>query len=174
MCRLWTSGYDFFIPPRNVIYHLWTRSYRPTFREVIFVEIENKKKNNEIAFSKALSISLLFSRFVFCALFLLIIRVLFSRNFFVRNSFLSAEIMVECYDVLSFLLRFFFLAFFLFLSSFSFFFLLFQTLEKKIRPFRLLCFLSLFFFFFFLRLLWKIVMFCKTSLKSAFDSCSER
>ncbi len=30
--RLWTHGWDFFVPPQNVVYHLWSRAYRPTFR----------------------------------------------------------------------------------------------------------------------------------------------
>jgi len=32
--RLWTSGYDFFCPTSNVLYHLWSRSYRPSWREL--------------------------------------------------------------------------------------------------------------------------------------------
>jgi len=32
--RLWTNGWDFFVPPEAVVYHLWTRSYRRTFQEV--------------------------------------------------------------------------------------------------------------------------------------------
>jgi len=32
--RLWTHGWDFFSPPEHFIYHLWSRSYRPTFREL--------------------------------------------------------------------------------------------------------------------------------------------
>jgi Glycosyltransferase (GlcNAc) len=32
--RLWTHGYDFFAPSETVIFHLWSRSYRPSFREV--------------------------------------------------------------------------------------------------------------------------------------------
>ena len=31
--RLWTHGFDFFTPRENMVYHLWTREYRPTFRE---------------------------------------------------------------------------------------------------------------------------------------------
>lgn len=40
--RLWTHGWDFFSPPHHVIYHLWSRSYRPTFWEV-----EDKEKLKE-------------------------------------------------------------------------------------------------------------------------------
>jgi [Skp1-protein]-hydroxyproline N-acetylglucosaminyltransferase len=29
--RLWTSGYDFYAPTTNLVYHLWDRSYRETF-----------------------------------------------------------------------------------------------------------------------------------------------
>jgi len=32
--RLWTWGWDFFAPPETVLYHLWSRSHRPSFREV--------------------------------------------------------------------------------------------------------------------------------------------
>ncbi|ETW10480.1 hypothetical protein, variant [Aphanomyces invadans] len=31
--RLWTHGYDFFAPTEAVVYHLWSRSHRPTFRD---------------------------------------------------------------------------------------------------------------------------------------------
>eukprot|EP01132_Coremiostelium_polycephalum_P002041 gene2041-2512_t len=31
--RLWTNGYDFFSPTKAVVFHLWQRDYRPTFRE---------------------------------------------------------------------------------------------------------------------------------------------
>jgi hypothetical protein len=30
--RLWTHGWDFFAPGQNIIYHLWSREHRPTFR----------------------------------------------------------------------------------------------------------------------------------------------
>jgi len=32
--RLWTHGWDFYCPGENIIYHLWDRSYRKTFREI--------------------------------------------------------------------------------------------------------------------------------------------
>lgn len=32
--RLWTSGWDFFTPSEMIIYHLWTRAYRPVFQEL--------------------------------------------------------------------------------------------------------------------------------------------
>ncbi len=31
--RLWTSGWDFYAPGRVVLYHLWSRDHRPSFRE---------------------------------------------------------------------------------------------------------------------------------------------
>jgi [Skp1-protein]-hydroxyproline N-acetylglucosaminyltransferase len=31
--RLWTSGWDFFAPTQTVVFHLWKRSHRPSFRE---------------------------------------------------------------------------------------------------------------------------------------------
>ncbi|KAK1944908.1 [Skp1-protein]-hydroxyproline N-acetylglucosaminyltransferase [Phytophthora citrophthora] len=32
--RLWTAGWDFFTPSETVVYHLWTRAYRPVFQEL--------------------------------------------------------------------------------------------------------------------------------------------
>lgn len=32
--RLWTHGWDFFCPSSNVVFHLWSRKGRPTFREL--------------------------------------------------------------------------------------------------------------------------------------------
>ncbi|KAG6953323.1 hypothetical protein JG688_00012878 [Phytophthora aleatoria] len=32
--RLWTSGWDFFTPSETVVYHLWTRTFRPVFQEL--------------------------------------------------------------------------------------------------------------------------------------------
>ncbi|KAG7379334.1 Egl nine 3 [Phytophthora pseudosyringae] len=32
--RLWTFGWDFFTPSETVVYHLWTRAYRPVFQEL--------------------------------------------------------------------------------------------------------------------------------------------
>ncbi|GMF52505.1 unnamed protein product [Phytophthora fragariaefolia] len=32
--RLWTSGWNFFAPAEAVVYHLWTRAYRPVFQEL--------------------------------------------------------------------------------------------------------------------------------------------
>ena len=29
--RMWTSGYDIFAPSEPVVFHLWTRDYRPSF-----------------------------------------------------------------------------------------------------------------------------------------------
>eukprot|EP01125_Pyxidicula_operculata_P020579 TRINITY_DN7630_c0_g1_i1.p1 TRINITY_DN7630_c0_g1~~TRINITY_DN7630_c0_g1_i1.p1 ORF type:complete len:133 (+),score=23.02 TRINITY_DN7630_c0_g1_i1:173-571(+) len=31
--RLWTSGWDFYAPGINIVYHLWERTHRPNFRE---------------------------------------------------------------------------------------------------------------------------------------------
>ena len=33
LARMWTHGWDMFTPATAVVYHLWTRSYRPTVRE---------------------------------------------------------------------------------------------------------------------------------------------
>ena len=33
LARMWTHGWDMFTPATAVVYHLWTRSYRPTIRE---------------------------------------------------------------------------------------------------------------------------------------------
>lgn len=35
MTRLWTNGFDFYCPPESVIFHLYSRSYRKTFREIV-------------------------------------------------------------------------------------------------------------------------------------------
>jgi [Skp1-protein]-hydroxyproline N-acetylglucosaminyltransferase len=32
--RLWTHGWDFYAPSEMVLYHLWTRAYRPVFQEL--------------------------------------------------------------------------------------------------------------------------------------------
>ena len=32
--RLWTAGWDFFTPGRAVVFHLWSRDHRPSFREL--------------------------------------------------------------------------------------------------------------------------------------------
>ncbi|CAI5703358.1 unnamed protein product [Peronospora effusa] len=39
--RLWTSGWNFFTPSETVVYHLWTRAYRPVFQEL---ETEETKR----------------------------------------------------------------------------------------------------------------------------------
>ena len=31
LARMWTSGYDIFAPAEAVVFHLWTRDYRPSF-----------------------------------------------------------------------------------------------------------------------------------------------
>ena len=33
--RFWTAGADLYAPACVVVHHLWTRSYRPTFRELL-------------------------------------------------------------------------------------------------------------------------------------------
>ena len=32
--RLWTAGWDFYTPGRAVVFHLWSRDHRPSFREL--------------------------------------------------------------------------------------------------------------------------------------------
>lgn len=34
--RMFTRGWDFFAPPQAVVYHLWSRGHRPSFRQVLF------------------------------------------------------------------------------------------------------------------------------------------
>lgn len=35
MCaRYWTNGWDIFAPTQAIVFHLWDRSYRPSFREI--------------------------------------------------------------------------------------------------------------------------------------------
>lgn len=43
--RLWTHGWDFFTPCINIVFHLWSRSYRPLFSENPFC---NKDYNNSL------------------------------------------------------------------------------------------------------------------------------
>lgn len=31
LARMWTRGYDVFAPSEPVIFHLWSRDYRPSF-----------------------------------------------------------------------------------------------------------------------------------------------
>jgi [Skp1-protein]-hydroxyproline N-acetylglucosaminyltransferase len=33
LARLWTAGYNMYLPSRNLIWHCWSRAYRPSFRE---------------------------------------------------------------------------------------------------------------------------------------------
>ncbi len=42
--RLWTHGYDFYAPGRSIVYHLWDRSYRPTFRQITNESREQEEK----------------------------------------------------------------------------------------------------------------------------------
>lgn len=44
--RLWTNGWDFYAPTRSVVYHLWTRAYRPVFQEN---ETDLKKQQRQLA-----------------------------------------------------------------------------------------------------------------------------
>lgn len=47
--RLWTQGWRFYAPGENVLYHLWKRSYRPTFREI---ELPERKELESQAISR--------------------------------------------------------------------------------------------------------------------------
>lgn len=50
-CRLWTRGWDFFHPPRSIVFHKWSRKYRPTFWELFTnpsVSRQQKKSENKI------------------------------------------------------------------------------------------------------------------------------
>ncbi len=51
--RLWTSGWDFFAPTEQVVYHLWSRNHRPVFSESMG-ESETKMRNAAIRFVKSL------------------------------------------------------------------------------------------------------------------------
>ena len=35
LARMWTAGFDLYTPPRSVVWHLWSRSYRPTFHSCV-------------------------------------------------------------------------------------------------------------------------------------------
>ena len=50
--RLWTHGWNFYAPTSTVLFHLWTRQYRPDFRESQ-TQYKNKIRTNSI--SKVLS-----------------------------------------------------------------------------------------------------------------------
>ena len=43
----WKAGYKFYIPNKNVIWHLWDRSYRPRFNEEA-EEMKKLQKNKDI------------------------------------------------------------------------------------------------------------------------------
>jgi len=46
--RMYTHGYSTFAPPTAVVYHLWTRAHRPTFKaETASPEIAEKKKSSQ-------------------------------------------------------------------------------------------------------------------------------
>jgi len=46
--RMYTHGYSTFAPPTGVIYHLWTRAHRPTFKaETASPEIAESKKSSQ-------------------------------------------------------------------------------------------------------------------------------
>lgn len=42
LVRLWTKGWDCFCPSENVLFHLWERDYRPSFREVLTRDVDRK------------------------------------------------------------------------------------------------------------------------------------
>ena len=45
--RLWTSGWDFFAPTQTVLFHLWKRSHRPSFRETCKEHNKRTKRLDE-------------------------------------------------------------------------------------------------------------------------------
>jgi [Skp1-protein]-hydroxyproline N-acetylglucosaminyltransferase len=45
--RLWTSGWDFYAPGVNIVYHLWERKHRPNFRENSDLENKLEKKSQQ-------------------------------------------------------------------------------------------------------------------------------
>lgn len=46
--RLYTHGWDFYCPGEIILYHLWDRSYRPSFREVETRDRLRAKKLSEL------------------------------------------------------------------------------------------------------------------------------
>jgi hypothetical protein len=42
--RLWTHGWNFYIPGENIVFHLWSRSYRHNFNEI---QVEERSKLKE-------------------------------------------------------------------------------------------------------------------------------
>jgi len=45
--RLFTHGYDFFVLPSNLIYHLWSRQGRPSFRQINLADQDEKEKASQ-------------------------------------------------------------------------------------------------------------------------------
>ena len=35
LARMWMAGFDLYTPPRSVVWHLWSRAYRPTFHSCV-------------------------------------------------------------------------------------------------------------------------------------------
>ena len=44
--RLYTSGFRFFTPTANIVFHCWTRDYRPSFREVTAGDPKQQRREN--------------------------------------------------------------------------------------------------------------------------------
>eukprot|EP01045_Picozoa_sp_COSAG04_P006488 COSAG04_NODE_319_length_16893_cov_23.060141_17_plen_185_part_00 len=47
--RYWTHGYSIFAPTQAVVFHLWDRSYRPSFREIPDQEAPRSKSEKAVA-----------------------------------------------------------------------------------------------------------------------------
>ena len=47
--RMHTHGYDFYAPTRAIVFHLWDRGYRPTFREVKGREADRANGEHRVA-----------------------------------------------------------------------------------------------------------------------------
>ncbi len=54
--RLWTWGWDFFAPPETVLYHLWARDHRPSFREVKAEKSEEEQAKSVMRVRKLLGV----------------------------------------------------------------------------------------------------------------------
>lgn len=52
--RLWTWGWDFFAPPETVLYHLWSRDHRPSFRELKTEKSEDEQMKSMMRVRKLL------------------------------------------------------------------------------------------------------------------------
>jgi [Skp1-protein]-hydroxyproline N-acetylglucosaminyltransferase len=47
--RLFTHGYNFFAPTHTLVWHCWSRAYRPNFRELLKLDVEMQRRREQLA-----------------------------------------------------------------------------------------------------------------------------